>query len=64
MWAALLGAYGEPVESGERPQPEPESDQTLVRVSAALIVPLDLLRASGTSDFGQQPLPYVLASRA
>jgi NADPH:quinone reductase-like Zn-dependent oxidoreductase len=59
MRAALLRAYGEPVELGDQPQPEPESDQTLVRVSAAPIVPLDLLCASGTSYFGQQPLPYV-----
>ncbi len=59
MRAALLRAYGEPVELGEQPQPEPEPDETLVRVSAAPIVPLDLLCASGTSYFGQQPLPYV-----
>jgi len=59
MRAALLRTYGEPVELGEQPQPEPRSDETLVRVSAAPIVPLDLLCASGTSYFGQQPLPYV-----
>ena len=59
MRAALLRAYGGTVELGERPRPEPEPDETLVRVSAAPIVPLDLLCASGTSYFGQQPLPYV-----
>ncbi len=59
MRAALLRAYGGTVGLGEQPQPEPESDETLVRVSAAPIVPLDLLCASGTSYFGRQPLPYV-----
>jgi NADPH:quinone reductase-like Zn-dependent oxidoreductase len=57
--AALLTAYGGTVELGERPDPEPEPEVTLVRVSAAPIVPLDLICASGTSYFGQQPLPYV-----
>jgi NADPH:quinone reductase-like Zn-dependent oxidoreductase len=59
MLAALLQEFGSPVTPGERPDPEPTSDQTLVRVSAAPIVPLDLLCASGTSYFGQPPLPYV-----
>ena len=35
------------------------SGVNLVQVTAAPIVPLDLLCASGTSYFGQQPLPYV-----
>ena len=55
----MLRAYGGTIELGERPDPEPEPDETLVRVSAAPIVPLDLLCAGGTSYFGQQPLPYV-----
>jgi NADPH:quinone reductase-like Zn-dependent oxidoreductase len=59
MRAALLRAYGGTIELGERPDPGPEPGETLVRVSAAPIVPLDLLCASGTSYFGQQPLPYV-----
>jgi NADPH:quinone reductase-like Zn-dependent oxidoreductase len=42
---------------GERP--EPIEAVHLVEVTAAPIVPLDLLCASGTSYFGQQPLPYV-----
>jgi NADPH:quinone reductase-like Zn-dependent oxidoreductase len=59
MRAALLNTYGGTVELGEHPDPEPEPDETLVQVSAAPIVPLDLLCASGTSYFGRQPLPYV-----
>ena len=46
MRAALLHAYGGTIELGERPDPEPEPDETLVRVSAAPIVPLDLFCAS------------------
>ena len=58
MRAALLSTYGAPVEPGERPDPKQVEDG-LVRVTAAPIVPLDLLCAGGTSYFGQQPLPYV-----
>ncbi len=59
MRAALLHAYGGPVELGEHANPVPTADQTLVQVTAAPIVPLDLLCASGTSYFGEPPLPYV-----
>jgi NADPH:quinone reductase-like Zn-dependent oxidoreductase len=59
MRAALLHAYGAAPELGHRPDPEPGPAETLVQVMAAPIVPLDLLCASGTSYFGQQPLPYV-----
>jgi NADPH:quinone reductase-like Zn-dependent oxidoreductase len=54
--AALLEAYGKAPEPGERPEPE---GVNLVQVTAAPIVPLDLLCAGGTSYFGQPPLPYV-----
>lgn len=56
MRAALLTAYGSAPELGERP--DPVEAVNLVDVTAAPIVPLDLLCASGTSYFGQQPLPY------
>ena len=59
MRASLLHTYGGTVELGEHPDPEPGPDETLVQVSAAPIVPLDLLCAGGTSYFGRQPLPYV-----
>jgi NADPH:quinone reductase-like Zn-dependent oxidoreductase len=59
MRAALLHAYAVPPELGERPKPVPVAGESLVEVRAAPIAPLDLLCASGTSYFGQQPLPYV-----
>ena len=59
MRAALLHAYGAAPRLGERPDPEPEPGESLIRVGAAPVVPLDLLCASGASYFGQQPLPYV-----
>ncbi|HST68005.1 MAG TPA: zinc-binding alcohol dehydrogenase family protein [Mycobacteriales bacterium] len=59
MRAAVLGAYGAPPEPAERPDPVPGPGQQLVRVTAAPIVPLDLLCATGTSYFGAPPLPYV-----
>src|SRR5215212_2979275 len=59
MRAALLRRYGAPAKLAEWPDPNPGPGQTLVHVTAAPIVPLDLLCATGTSYFGQQPLPYV-----
>jgi NADPH:quinone reductase-like Zn-dependent oxidoreductase len=55
--AALLHTYGSVPALGDRP--EPVDAVNLVEVTAAPIVPLDLLCAGGTSYFGQQPLPYV-----
>jgi len=52
--AALVTAYGQPPELGRRDVPA-----GAVRVTAAPIVPLDLLCATGTSYFGPPPLPYV-----
>jgi NADPH:quinone reductase-like Zn-dependent oxidoreductase len=57
--AAVLTRYGAPPEPDERPDPVAGPDQELVRVTAAPIVPLDLLCATGTSYFGAPPLPYV-----
>ncbi len=59
MRAALLHAYAVPPELGERPRPVPEAGKSLVEVRAAPIARLDLLCATGTSYFGEQPLPYV-----
>src|SRR5215204_1596502 len=59
MRVALLRTYGAAPELAERPNPNPGPGETLVQVTAAPIVPLDLLCASGTSYFGQQPLPYI-----
>jgi len=57
--AAVLRAHGEPPAHAEHPDPVPSAGQSVVRVTAAPVVPLDLLCASGTSYFGRQPLPYV-----
>ena len=43
----------------ERPSPAAAPGRSVVRVTAAPIVPLDLLCASGTSYFGRPAVPYV-----
>jgi NADPH:quinone reductase-like Zn-dependent oxidoreductase len=57
--AAVLTAYGQPPAPAERALPTTGPGQAPVRVTAAPIVPLDLLCASGTSYFGAPPMPYV-----
>ncbi len=57
--AAMLTEYGEPPRPVPFRLPQPGPGQVVVRVSAAPIVPLDLLCATGTSYFGPPPLPYV-----
>jgi NADPH:quinone reductase-like Zn-dependent oxidoreductase len=59
MRAAVLHTPGSPPSYGEHPAPAPASGSTLVRVTAAPVVPLDLLCASGTSYFGVPATPYV-----
>jgi NADPH:quinone reductase-like Zn-dependent oxidoreductase len=57
--AAVIGTLGSPPEPGAHPRPEPGQGQALVAVTAAPIVPLDLLCAGGTSYFGRPSVPYV-----
>ena len=57
--AAVVTAHGEPASYADHPDPNPADGQVLVRITAAPVVPLDLLCASGTSYFGQPALPYV-----
>jgi NADPH:quinone reductase-like Zn-dependent oxidoreductase len=57
--AAVLTAYGQPPAPSDRDLPTAGPGQVAVRVTAAPIVPLDLLCATGTSYFGAPPLPYV-----
>jgi NADPH:quinone reductase-like Zn-dependent oxidoreductase len=57
--AAVLTAHGQPPSAREHPDPRPGPEQAVVRMTAAPVVPLDLLCASGTSYFGPPPLPYV-----
>lgn len=59
MRAAEIHTPGEPPRVVERAFPVPEPDETLVRVLAAPITPLDLLCASGTSYFGRPRTPYI-----
>ncbi len=59
MRAAVLHTPGQPPEFGPRPDPAPVAGRTLVRVTAAPVVPLDLLCASGTSYLGRPATPYV-----
>jgi len=57
--AAVLHTPGEPPTFGDHPEPPVGDGRTRVRVSAAPVVPLDLLCASGTSYFGVPRTPYV-----
>jgi NADPH:quinone reductase-like Zn-dependent oxidoreductase len=57
--AAVLTAYAQPPSAREHPDPHPGPGQAVVRMTAAPVVPLDLLCASGTSYFGPPALPYV-----
>jgi NADPH:quinone reductase-like Zn-dependent oxidoreductase len=57
--AAVLTEPGTAPDYGDHPEPRPTDDGVLVRVTAAPIVPLDLLTASGTSYFGRPAVPYV-----
>ncbi|MFD2090957.1 zinc-binding dehydrogenase [Blastococcus deserti] len=59
MKAAVLTVPGSAPEHAEHPDPAGGDGTTLVRVTAAPVVPLDLLAASGTSYFGVPAVPYV-----
>jgi NADPH:quinone reductase-like Zn-dependent oxidoreductase len=57
--AAVLHTLGQPPAYQEHPTPSAGPGTTLVRVTAAPLVPLDLLCASGTSYLGRPRTPYV-----
>lgn len=59
MHAAVIHTLGEPPAFTEHPDPTASIRRSVVRVSAAPIVPLDLLCASGTSYLGAPATPYV-----
>jgi len=59
MRAAVLDTPGGAPAYGSRPDPEASAGSAVVAVTAAPIVPLDLLCASGTSYFGRPAVPYV-----
>jgi NADPH:quinone reductase-like Zn-dependent oxidoreductase len=57
--AAVLTEPGQAPAWTEHPDPVASDGRGVVRVTAAPIVPLDLLAASGTSYFGRPAVPYV-----
>jgi NADPH:quinone reductase-like Zn-dependent oxidoreductase len=57
--AAVLHTAGEPPTFREHPEPVRAAGHSVVRITAAPVVPLDLLCASGTSYFGSPEVPYV-----
>ena len=59
MRAAVLHTHGQPPRLADHPDPARTSGSSLVRVTAAPVVPLDLLCASGASYFGRPEVPYV-----
>ena len=59
MRAAVLTEPGEAPAYAEHPDPADAPGTTVVAVTAAPIVPLDQLCASGTSYFGRPATPYV-----
>jgi NADPH:quinone reductase-like Zn-dependent oxidoreductase len=59
MKAAALTGHGRPPVFTDRADPRPAAGRTIVAVSAAPVVPLDLLCAGGASYFGPPPLPYI-----
>jgi NADPH:quinone reductase-like Zn-dependent oxidoreductase len=59
MKAAVLHTPGQAPSYAEHPAPVGGSGMTVIRVTAAPVVPLDLLCASGTSYFGVPATPYV-----
>ncbi|MGY2078437.1 quinone oxidoreductase family protein [Modestobacter sp. SYSU DS0657] len=59
MRAVLVQEPGRPPAVGEHPAPGVGPGSTTVRVTAAPVVPLDLLCASGSSYFGRPAVPYV-----
>lgn len=57
--AAVITRYGHAPVLVDREPPEPSDGFAVVTTTAAPITPLDVLCATGTSYFGQPPLPYV-----
>jgi NADPH:quinone reductase-like Zn-dependent oxidoreductase len=57
--AAVLTTPGEAPAYREHPDPLQPPGTTLIAVTAAPLVPLDLLIASGRSYWGRPPVPYV-----
>ena len=59
MRAAVLTEPGTAPQYDDHPDPQPATGAAVMAMTAASIVPLDLLAASGTSYFGRPAVPYV-----
>ncbi len=59
MKAAVVHAFGSPPVWEEFPEPTPNADEVLVRVTAAAVNPLVLSRASGAHYSAGHDLPFV-----
>ena len=59
MRAAVLTEPGTAPQYGEHPDPSFARGTAVVAITAASLVPLDLLAASGVSYFGRPAVPYV-----
>ncbi len=59
MRAAVVRAFGRPPEYGEFPDPEPGTDETVVRVSAAAVQAITLSRAAGAHYSSDTKPPFV-----
>ncbi|MFL6131850.1 MAG: zinc-binding dehydrogenase [Nocardioidaceae bacterium] len=59
MRAGVLHTPGQPPAFDHHPEPVVAAGCSALRVTAAPVVPLDLLCASGTSYFGRPSVPYV-----
>jgi len=57
--AGVLHTPGRPPAFDQHPEPVVAAGCSALRVTAAPVVPLDLLCASGTSYFGRPAVPYV-----
>jgi NADPH:quinone reductase len=60
MRAAVLTAYGSPLEISSVPRPEAGEGQVLIRVKASAVNPLDLKISKGQAAHARHPLPAIL----
>ncbi len=59
MRALVVSEIGRPPRAAERPDPHPSAGETLVRVRATALNPVDVSVAAGRFFAGHPPVPYV-----